>query len=93
MNKIFSLTVAVFLLMSSVVSSEALASRACDKLKTGIKELVTAPFAIATSTSEQVTKLDNKLLGLFAGIMEGSAKMTHQTISGVVNILTFPIDC
>jgi hypothetical protein len=62
-----------------------------EKLKKGLCDLLTSPAGFFTHTSERVSGSDDKLFGLFYGIAEGADSLVGKSISGVVNILTFPI--
>ena len=62
------------------------------KLTNGVKDFVTSPINIPVQTSKIVNNNRNKVLGLFGGILEGTFRMVHQTVSGLVDIATFPID-
>ena len=66
------------------------------KLKTGVKQVLTAPFELPKETSYYSSRENNKILGTVGGILEGAMKATHKGISGIINILTFPFtnyDC
>ncbi len=74
-------------------TSTAHANRGMDKVKSGAKAIFTSPLEIGTNTLEQVNKNDNKLFGLIAGLLEGSGQMVNKAIGGLVDVVTFPIDC
>lgn len=61
-----------------------------DKIKNGLYDIVTAPIGLFTYPSDRVNSSDEKLTALLFGVMEGTDSFLGKTISGVVNILTFP---
>jgi len=61
------------------------------KLKNGVVELITSPIGFATETSALVDESQNKLFGFFAGLISGTDYLITHSISGLVDILTFPV--
>ncbi len=89
MNKTTLALITVVLLFSSVDMAYA-HTPGEQKLKQGIKDLITAPLGFFTHTSDRVHDSDDKFLAVFYGLAEGTDTLVGNTISGVVNILTFP---
>lgn len=87
--KSFILTVVCILTLAQV----SYAGAAYDsKLKQGVCDLLSAPAELFIHTSDRVSGTDDKLFGLFYGIAEGTDGILSKSLSGVVNILTFPIE-
>ena len=62
-----------------------------EKLKNGVVEFVTSPVGFLTETSVLVDKSENKIFGFFAGLISGTDYLITHSISGMVDILTFPV--
>lgn len=89
MRSIFSTMIVVFLLGLSHPGFAC--THGGQKLKKGLSDLITSPVGYFKHTSDRVSGSDDKLFGLFYGIAEGTDSLVGKSISGVVNILTFPI--
>ena len=62
------------------------------RLKNGSLELVTAPLEVGQKTAYYSKNLESPILGAAGGILEGTATMTIQAVSGLVKIITFPFN-
>jgi len=85
------LTLSLFLVMAT----PAYAVRGMEKLGYGVKEMVTAPLALGTSTARHIDSTGHHhgaLMGTVAGIIAGSGEMLNQGLRGLIYALTFPFD-
>lgn len=89
MKPILSILITIFLIGSSLPVFAC--SHGEQKIKKGLGDLLTSPVGFFKHTSDRVSSSDDKLFGLFYGIAEGTDSFVGKSISGVVNILTFPI--
>ena len=63
-----------------------------DKFIGGVKEIVTSPLEYGTNINKRMNdeEQDNKLLGFFVGLVDGTGHALNKVFSGIGNILTCP---
>lgn len=88
--KMFSIVALSIVLCIASLSTASAHNASAEKLASGVQDLVTAPVGLFTHTSDRVNTSDDKICALFFGLVEGVDTAVSKTITGFVNILTFP---
>lgn len=88
--KIFSILVVTIVISVAGLSTAHAHNASAEKLASGVQDIITAPAGFFTHTSDRVNSSDDKICALFFGLVEGADTAVSKTITGVVNILTFP---
>ena len=61
------------------------------KLKTGVVDVLTSPLEIKNSAVDEIKASHYNPLGLAGGILKGSFYMVKKSVSGAMDIVTFPM--
>ncbi len=62
-----------------------------EKVKRGVTTVISSPLELKKDVMSEVKKSHFKLFGLVGGVLKGTADMTKKTISGAIEIATFPM--
>ena len=93
MKRVIALSVLFMFVMSLAAPVFALPAPV-EKFKGGIEGIVKSPLELPKSTINEVknTKgLEYKPLGFMAGLMKGTYNVAHDTVKGVLDVVTFAI--
>lgn len=90
MRRIFSILLIVMFV--AAFAAPVFASDAVDKLSEGFKKAVTSPMNIPDSIQEEYEATDFKPFGAAGGFIKGVCLMGVDLITGMFDVLTFPVD-
>ena len=90
MRKILTVFVLVALAVSFTTSFAY--ADAGEKLKAGLEKVVMSPKNLPDSIQEEYDVAEFKPWGLFGGLAKGTFYFGYDLVTGLVDIVTFPID-
>ena len=91
MRKAIAIVVAVAFVVMLAVPVYAL-PRPIEKLKGGAVDVIKSPLELGKYTHSEFKDAEFKPVGLLKGLIYGAAHMIKKAASGVVDIITFPVD-
>ena len=90
--KVTIIAVVVAVVLFSFTSSVVALPEPINKLKGGVMDIVSAPLEMYTHSAVAVKAADFKPFGLIGGLLKGTAYTIKKAGSGVVDIVTFPVN-
>lgn len=88
MVKVVSICLIALLLLSSGL---AYAKSPGDKLVRGVGNILSGVLEVPQTIGEEWKSSNNMAVGMFAGLFKGIAQWGARTVSGMWDILTFPV--
>ncbi|MBI3602602.1 MAG: hypothetical protein HY209_06915 [Candidatus Omnitrophica bacterium] len=85
----FFLTLAVVV---AFISPSLAASGAMDKAKNGAKDVITSPLAVKDNVMQETKNAKFLPFALVGGLLKGGFYMGKQIVSGVLAIVTSPLE-
>ena len=93
MKRLLILTLAFAFIMGLAVSVQAYdLAKPIDKLSKGTVEVVKSPLVLYDHTKSEMDSHDNKIVGLFKGLLESPFHVVKKAGSGALDIATFPVE-
>lgn len=93
MKKAFSLIVIVMFVMGIAAPLYAAdLPRPVEKITHGTLDVLQSPVVLFDHTKSEVVEADHKIVGLFTGLLTAPFHMIKKAGTGVLDIVTFPIE-
>ena len=92
MKKAFCLIIVSAFILSTIPAYAAELPKPVDKIVKGAVEVIKSPLALFEEPKAEMDSHDNKLVGLFKGILLSPFHMVKRAGHGILDIVTFPID-
>ena len=93
MKRIFILTLAFAFIMGLAVTAQAYdLAKSIDKFSKGTVEVVKSPIALYDHSKSEMDTHENKIVGLFKGLLESPFHVVKKAGGGAIDMVTFPIE-
>ena len=83
------MVIMVFMMFTSV----SFAASGEEKLKGGVQKFFTSPLQVKENVVSEYNAAEFKPFGVVGGLLKGIFYAGKQAITGVIDVLTFPVDC